>query len=62
MRYRVAGPHEVLGHLPGEMFEADLDPVTEARLVLGGHIERVAAYSFVPRREDEEDEVSTDEA
>lgn len=42
MRYRVAGPREVLGHAAGESFDADIDYVTEARLVAGGHIERVA--------------------
>ena len=40
-RYRVVGTHEVLGHAPGESFEADLDPVQERRLIAGGHIARV---------------------
>lgn len=42
MRYRVVGPREALGHAPGESFDAELDHLTEARLVAGGHIERVA--------------------
>jgi hypothetical protein len=46
VRYRVSGSHEVLGHKPGEEFEADLDGVTEARLYAGGHIERLDAYQF----------------
>jgi hypothetical protein len=48
VRYRVSGSHEVLEHKPGEEFEADLDPVTEARLYVGGHIERLDEYEFDP--------------
>lgn len=33
--YRVTGPTAVLGHQPGDVFEADLDPAREAR-----HLER----------------------
>lgn len=40
-RYRVVGNNEVLGHEPGESFEADLDAVQERRLIAGGHIVRV---------------------
>jgi hypothetical protein len=41
-RYKVTGSHEVCGHEPGEEFEDDLDAITKARLVGGGHIEHVA--------------------
>jgi hypothetical protein len=41
MRYRGVGRSEVFDHKQGEEFEASLDPVTEARLVSGGHLERV---------------------
>lgn len=34
--YEVSAPSAVLGHGPGESFEADLDPVQEARLLAGG--------------------------
>ena len=43
MRYEVCGKRETLEHAPGEQFEADLDPVMEARLIAGGHIRRVPA-------------------
>lgn len=43
MLYEVCGKRETLGHAPGEKFEADLDAVTEARLVAGQHIRRVTA-------------------
>jgi len=63
MKYEVVGPHEVLGHVRGEKFEMDLDAVTEARLVMGGHIARVAQNSYTPRREERDDEHdSPDEA
>jgi len=64
MLYRVTSKREVLEHAPGDVFEADLDAVTEARLVVGGHLERVErapVENFGPRREDEDAE-STDEA
>lgn len=48
MRYRVSGTREVLGHKPGEVFEAHLDGVTESRLYVGGHIERVDEFQFDP--------------
>ena len=43
--YENIGTHDVLGHAPGEIFEADLDPVTEARLASGNHLKRVGASS-----------------
>lgn len=43
--YRNLGKHDVLGHAPGEVFETELDPVTEARLVGGGHLGRAAVGS-----------------
>lgn len=67
MRYRVSGNREVMGHKPGEEFEAELDGVTESRLFSGGHIERVSEYVFDPGRgkhdrNEENDDVSPDEA
>jgi hypothetical protein len=41
-KYRVSGNREVLGHLPGEEFTADIPDVQEQRLVKGGHIEPVS--------------------
>jgi len=41
-RYRVASKHRVLGHEPGEEFEAEIDSVQEARLLAGGHLEPVS--------------------
>lgn len=40
--YRVTGPHHrVLGHEPGEEFEAELGAVQEERLIRSGHLERL---------------------
>jgi len=36
VKYRVNASTAVLGHEPGETFEADLDPVLEQRLLDGG--------------------------
>lgn len=65
MRYRVVGNNEVLGYDHGEEFEMILDPVTETRLVAGGHIERVGDFEYtVPdeREEPEEGDDAYDEA
>lgn len=66
MKYRVVGRNEVLGYAHGDEFEMILDPVTEARLVLGGHIERLGEFKYqVPdeREEREErDDADDDEA
>lgn len=67
MRYRVVGRNEVLGYANGDEFEMVLDPVTEARLVTGGHIERVGEFEFhVPdervKKREERDDADDDEA
>lgn len=36
--YRVSGPHRVLGHEPGAVFEGVLDPDMEERLLAGGQL------------------------
>lgn len=43
--YRVSGPNVVLGHEPGEKFEAILEPVVEERLLASGNLERADAPS-----------------
>ena len=40
-RFRVCGTREVLGHAPGEEFDAEISDIQEWRLTVGGHIERV---------------------
>lgn len=35
-RYQVTGVQPVLDHEPGSVFEADIDPTQEARLIAGG--------------------------
>jgi hypothetical protein len=41
-RYQVTGPRVVLDHQPGEVFEADLDPVQAQRLIAAGHLTPLA--------------------
>jgi hypothetical protein len=57
----VVGNNEVLGRRSGEEFDAELDGVTEARLVAGGHLERVGEFEFKVERE-ERDDAAHDEA
>lgn len=38
-RYRVTAPTAVLDTEPGKTFEAELDPIQEERLLVGGHLE-----------------------
>ncbi len=40
-RYRVSGPHEVLGYEPGDVFEQNIAPEQEARLIARGQLEIV---------------------
>lgn len=40
-RYQVTGIQPVLDHQPGEVFEADIDPVQEQRLVASGALRRI---------------------
>lgn len=40
-KYRVAGPHSVLDHEPGSVFEADIPADQEARLLERGSLTRV---------------------
>lgn len=42
-KYRVSGPHSVLGHEPGSTFEAELDSAQEARLLASGAIKKSQA-------------------
>lgn len=58
-RYRVASKHIVLGHKPGEEFDAELPAAQHAYLVGVGHLALVAAAAPpatdappVPVRED----------
>lgn len=55
--YTVTGAqHRVLGHGHGETFDAELDPVQEARLIQAGHLERVdAAEKSAQKKKDEGD-------
>lgn len=39
--YKVISKHVVLGHHPGEVFEAELKPSQERSLLRSGHIEAV---------------------
>jgi hypothetical protein len=39
--YRVSGQHEVLGHAPGETFDAELSDDQDASLVASGALERL---------------------
>ncbi len=41
--YKVSGTREYMGHAPGSVFEADLEPESEARAVAAGHIQRSTA-------------------
>ena len=50
--YTVTGPHEVLGHQPGEQFQTDDIPATqEAFLVAVGHLSVTGGLSTKPREE-----------
>lgn len=62
MKYRVSGPNEVLGYAHGEEFEMILDPVTETRLVAGGHLERVGEFEYQVPDEREVDAEERDDA
>lgn len=42
-RYKVVGPHKVMGHKPGDEFTADLPDEKELQLLRGGHLELVPA-------------------
>ena len=55
-RFRVCGTREVLGHAPGEEFEADISDIQEWRLTVGGHIERVVDVEEREEREELEQE------
>ena len=44
-RYQVTGIQPVLDHEPGSIFEADLEPVQEARLLASGALIRLAVES-----------------
>lgn len=40
-RYQVTGIQPVLDHEPGEVFEADIPPVQEARLIASNALRRI---------------------
>ena len=42
-KYRVVGPHEVLGHAPGSVFETSLSEEQEAFYIEVGHLEKARA-------------------
>ena len=52
-RYRIPDHvnHLILGHFPGETFEADIDAAQEARLVSRGQIEIVGGLTHLSREE-----------
>lgn len=62
----MVGNNETLGFSPGDEFEMILDPVTETRLVAGGHIERTGEFKFqVPDervKREERNDADDDEA
>ena len=41
--YKVVGTREYLGHAPGSVFEADIEPESEARAIAAGHITKSTA-------------------
>jgi len=41
--YKVVGTREYLGHAPGSVFEADIEPESEARAIAAGHIAKSTA-------------------
>ncbi len=41
--YKVVGTSEYLGHAPGSVFEADIEPESEARALAAGHIAKSTA-------------------
>ncbi len=41
--YKVVGTSEYLGHAPGSVFEAELEPESEARALAVGHIAKSSA-------------------
>lgn len=49
-RYQVTGTQPVLDHEPGSVFEADIDPTQEERLLASGALRRldVPAEEFPP--------------
>jgi hypothetical protein len=52
--YRVTSKHRVLGHEPGTVFEDELDPVQEARLLAGGALAVSDEPASEPATNDEE--------
>lgn len=42
-RYKVVGPHTVMGHRPGAEFDADLTEEKERQMLRGGHLALVPA-------------------
>lgn len=52
-RYKVpdAVNHRILGHYPGETFDADIPAAQEARLIARGQLEAVASLASKPREE-----------
>ena len=53
-RYEVTGTVAVLGHQPGSVFEDDLDPAIEQRLLARGALRKLPPLVVVqPRRHDD---------
>jgi hypothetical protein len=50
-KYRVAGPHAVLDHEPGSVFEAEIPADQEARLLERGSLTRVESGAKTPNKE-----------
>ena len=44
-RYTVSGPHRVLGHAPGQQFEAEIPTKLEEFLLSVGHIKTVTDHN-----------------
>ncbi len=55
-KYKVIGPHEIAGHAPGSVFEAEFDEEKEAYHLEAGHIEKARADAKVRENEEEGEE------
>ena len=51
-KYRVAGPHSVLDHEPGSVFEAEIPADQEARLLERGSLTRVLTDAPKPSKKE----------
>jgi hypothetical protein len=54
--YKVVGPRAVLGHEPGEEFDADLPEAQATQLIRAGHIAEAGATKLVEDEDNESEE------